>query len=167
MVYSFIRARVSQNVAVGISEIEQSYVKAESDPVLKEAGDLVHAGTLNLDGVLDVELTSLIHLNSLAKVTALVDHAQLARSRNQDLADRLSAIVLPAAIVAALPSFRVWLLVNRLRQGLSWTDSAIDAVSYAIAAMAVSCPCALGLSLSVAILVSAVSPVSIRGGVFY
>lgn len=137
----------------------------ESIPTLKKPGDLVRAGTLNLDGVLDVEITSLVHENSLAKVTALVNHAQAARSKYQDLADRLSAVVLPVATFAALASFLIWLLVNRLAQGRSWADSAVNAISYAIAIMAVSCPCALGLAVPT--VVSAITRVGIREGVFY
>jgi Cu2+-exporting ATPase len=152
-------------IACGVSSVEESYVTGESVPVLKKPGDLVRAGTLNLDGILDVEITSLVHENSLAKVTALVNHAQAARSRYQDLADRLSAIVLPVATVAALASFLIWLLVNRFIRGRSWADSSVDAISYAIAIMAMSCPCALGLAVPT--IVSAITRVGIREGVFY
>lgn len=70
--------------------------------MLKLAGSPTLAGTLNLNGTIDVLVTKLVHENSLAQITTLVAQAQASKSRFQEFADRVSACILPIAGVAAV-----------------------------------------------------------------
>lgn len=135
-------------VVSGSSDANESSVTGESVAVPKEAGSRVIAGTLNLGGTLDVQVTRLVHENSLAHITALVKQAGSSRSPIQDLSDRLSAVILPTAAVSACVAFLVWVLVGRFVRHESATLSSVDALTYAIAILVVSCPCAIGLAVS-------------------
>ena len=74
--------------------------------------------------------------------------AQSSRSRFQDLADSLAAIVLPVAAASASLAFLIWALVERFIRNSSPAQSGIAGLEYAIAVIVVSCPCALGLAVS-------------------
>ena len=127
-------------VVSGKGSIDESAVTGESLPVIKQFGSTVLAGTVNLEGQLDVQVTKLLHQNSLASVISLVESAQSARTQLQDIADRISAVMLPVASLSSIIAFVAWLLVNRMVRDRSWSSSAVDALTYAIAIMAVSCP---------------------------
>ncbi|KAJ3511903.1 hypothetical protein NLJ89_g3840 [Agrocybe chaxingu] len=140
-------------VIAGSSDVDESSITGESVAVPKETGNRVIAGTLNLNGTLDIQVTRLIHENSLSRITMLVKHAQMSRARSpvQDLADRLSAWILPIATFAAFTAFVVWVLVGIYVLHLSKTAASVDALTYMIAVFVVSCPCAIGLAVPMVI----------------
>lgn len=143
-------ARVATDgiVISGESDVDESSITGESGTVYKPAGTRVIAGTLNCSGTLDVQVTQLVHENSLSRVLSLVKQAQLSRSRIQDLVDKLSAIILPVTAVSAAAAFVVWTLVVHLVRKESITLASVEALTYAIAVLAISCPCALVLVVS-------------------
>jgi Cu2+-exporting ATPase len=81
-------------VVHGSSDADESSVTGESAAVVKQVGSRVIAGTLNLAGTLDVQITKLVHENSLSRIMGLVRQARASRSPMQDLSDRLSWLVL-------------------------------------------------------------------------
>jgi Cd2+-exporting ATPase len=135
-------------VISGSSDADESSVTGESVAVPKQKGSRVIAGTLNLGGVLDVQITQLLHENSLSRITSLVNQAHNSRSAVQDLADKLSAIILPTVAVVACITFLVWILIGRYVRHQSSASSVVEALTYAIAVLVVSCPCAIGLAVS-------------------
>ncbi|KAH8817562.1 E1-E2 ATPase-domain-containing protein [Flagelloscypha sp. PMI_526] len=152
-------------VIKGTSEIDESSATGESLPMHKAAGSAVIAGTLNLSGSLDVQVTQLIHENSLARVTGLVKVAQSSRSRFQDMADRFSAVLLPVAVVISVVAFVVWILVGKFTKNMSVSAAAVDALTYTLSIMIVSCPCAIGLA--VPLVISSVMRKGLREGVLF
>ena len=135
-------------VVGGSSDVDEASITGESVAVPKEIGNHVIAGTLNLNGTLDIQVTRLIHENSLSRVKTLVKRAQMSRLPVQDLADRLSRWILPAATISACVAFLLWGLIGRYVLHLSPTSTAIQAITYVIAIFIVSCPCAIGLAVS-------------------
>lgn len=135
-------------VVKGLSAVDEATVTGESVPAEKDIGSIVLAGSLNLQGALEVQVSRMTHENSLATVASLVRLAQASRTKLQDLADKLAKAILPVALFVSVASFVVWLLVNRKIRGRSWGDSVASSFSYAIAVMASSCPCALALAVS-------------------
>lgn len=101
-------------VVAGVSEVDQSSATGESLPTPKSPGAPVIAGTLNLSGSLDIQVTKLVHENSLARVTGLVKIAQASKSRFQDVADRVSAIILPVAAVVAVSTLPCDIRLRRM-----------------------------------------------------
>jgi hypothetical protein len=56
--------------------------------------------------------------------------------------------------LAGLVVFIVWLLFGRLNQKMSWKNAAVQAVTYAVATLVVSCPCAIGLAVPMVVLIA-------------
>lgn len=135
-------------VLSGSSHVDESSVTGESTTVSKFPGNLVIAGTINLDGTLHVQVTRLLHENSLAKISQLVQRAQSSRPPLQDLADRLSAAILPIAVAVASLAFATWTLFGVIGKKVRASEAALDGLTYAIAIFVVSCPCAIGLAVS-------------------
>ncbi|KAJ7040952.1 E1-E2 ATPase-domain-containing protein [Mycena alexandri] len=152
-------------VVAGSSAVDESFVTGESLPSAKQIGSSVTAGTFNLDGALDIQITQLIHENYLVRIASLVHQAQATRSRFQDLADRFSAVVLPVSAACSAIAFVVWFLVNRFGRHLSSTHSAVSGLTYALAILIVSCPCAIGIA--VPLIVAAALRAGRREGVLF
>jgi cation transport ATPase len=128
--------------------MDESCVTGESIPVNKHVGDLVVAGCTNVGPPCNVHVSRLVHENTAAKMIELVDQAQQTRLPIQDGADRIAAVVLPCALVAAAISLLVWSLVARYVREESAASAGILGLTYAIAVVAVACPCALVLAVS-------------------
>ena len=134
-------------VVAGTSQADESTATGEALPSAKTVGSAVIAGTLNMSGVLEVQVTRLVHENSLSRVSGLVQLAQASRSHFRDIADRFAALILPLASGLALLALVTWILVNRYKRDQSAVDSFVDALTYSLAILIVSCPCAVGLAV--------------------
>lgn len=124
-------------VVKGTTDVDESSVTGESLPVPKALNARVIAGTLNLGGTVDVQVTQLVCENSLARVTGLVRQAQASKAPMQDLADRFSAVVLPCAAVSAAVAFLAWVLVDRFVRRWAASESVVDGLTYGIAVLIV------------------------------
>lgn len=149
-------------VVSGYSAVNQSAITGESIPADKAAGDGVYAGTLNLQGALEVEVTRLVKDTTIARIIEMVEEAQAQRAPSQTFIDKFAGIYTPVVIalaagIAVLPPL-FW--------GLDWYAW----IYRGLALLVVSCPCALVVSTPVAI-VSAIGSaakngVLIKGGAY-
>ncbi|WP_016906860.1 heavy metal translocating P-type ATPase [Streptomyces xiaopingdaonensis] len=131
-------------VAEGASAVDASMLTGESVPVEVAEGDAVTGATLNAGGRLVVEATRVGSDTRLARMAELVEEAQNGKAAAQRLADRISAVFVPAVIVLALGTFGVWLGTGA---GLT------AAFTAAVAVLIIACPCALGLATPTALMV--------------
>ena len=131
-------------VVEGASAIDASMLTGESVPVEVAEGDAVTGATLNAGGRLVVEATRVGSDTRLARMAELVEEAQNGKAAAQRLADRISAVFVPAVIVLALGTFGVWLGTGA---GLT------AAFTAAVAVLIIACPCALGLATPTALMV--------------
>jgi P-type Cu+ transporter len=99
---------------------------------------------VNAHGRLIVRATRIGADTALARIAALVDEAQSGKSPAQRLADRVSAIFVPAVMVVAVATLAGWLLAGA---------SASAAFTAAVAVLIIACPCALGLATPTALMV--------------
>jgi len=134
-------------VISGRATLDESAVSGEGTPVIKVTGNTVSAGNTLIDGYIDLTVTHLVHENSIASMKAAVHTAQGSDARFADLADQFASYLLPFAASAAIMSLLVWTMVNRFVRNRSWGASVVDGLTYAIAVLAVSCPCALALAV--------------------
>lgn len=132
------RVSVDGRVADGASDIDQSLVTGETDLVAVAAGDRVYAGTLNVGGLLEVEVTAAATGTLLDEVNRLLESAAQAKSKYMRLADRAAATYAPVVHSAALLTLIGWLIA-----GKTFADAMIVAVSVLI----ITCPCALALAI--------------------
>ncbi|MFC5421796.1 heavy metal translocating P-type ATPase [Bosea eneae] len=132
------RVCVDGIVETGRSEIDQSLVTGETAPVAAQAGERVHAGTLNLTGALTVRVEAAGQGTLLDEIDRLMDQAVGNRSRYVRLSDRAARLYAPMVHTLAASTFLGWLAF-----GLSWPEALMIAVTVLI----ITCPCALGLAV--------------------
>ncbi|KAF9632760.1 ATPase P-type K/Mg/Cd/Cu/Zn/Na/Ca/Na/H-transporter [Lasiodiplodia theobromae] len=152
-------------VVYGGSQVDESMMTGESHPVAKGIDSNVTAGTMNLDGQLDISVTRMAWENSISQIGALVDNAELTKPKIQALADRVASWFVPSIIAISTTVFLAWVLVGVLHLKKSGTDAVVGATSYAIATLIVSCPCAIGLAVPMVIIIA--SGVAAKHGVIF
>jgi P-type Cu+ transporter len=131
-------------VESGSSAVDQSLVTGESVPVEVGPGEEVVGATINVGGRLVVRATRIGEDTALAQIARLVTAAQSGKAPVQRLADRISAVFVPAVIALAVGTLGFW-LGNGAGANFAFTA--------AVAVLIIACPCALGLATPTALLV--------------
>ena len=134
------RVGVDGVVVGGAGEIDQSLITGETMPGAVEDGTVVYAGTLNLTRSLEIEVTAADNATLLAEISRLMMAAEQGKARYRVLADRAAQIYAPAVHGLGLATFAGWLAF-----GATWQT----ALTYAIAVLIITCPCALALAVPV------------------
>ncbi|MCO6387750.1 cation-translocating P-type ATPase [Aliihoeflea sp. 40Bstr573] len=126
----------------GRSSIDEALVTGESLPVDRKPGDAVTTGTVNGEAALDIEVTAVGADTRLARMTRLVEDAQIGQAPIQKLVDRISAIFVPTILAVAALTFLCWWLIG---------GDAVAGMVSAVAVLVIACPCALGLATPTAL----------------
>ena len=140
------RLAADGEIVRGASRFDQSLLTGESTPVAAGTGQTVCAGTLNLDAPVDVRVSAIGEDTTLAEIARLMDAASQSRSAYVRVADRASRLYAPAVHTLAALTFVGWMLAGA---------GVYHALVTAIAVLIITCPCALGLAVPVAQVVSA------------
>ncbi|RXG49886.1 hypothetical protein VDGE_00575 [Verticillium dahliae] len=150
-------------VLSGHSEVDESMLTGESIPVPKQSGDYVIAGTVNGDGVITARLTRLPGKNTVTDIAEMVEEATNSKPKIQDLANKVASWFVPVVSAIAVLVVIIWVVVG-LRVRNEKTGKAVaDAITYAVAVLAVSCPCALGLAVPMVLVIA--GGIAARGGI--
>jgi Zn2+/Cd2+-exporting ATPase len=163
------RIPVDGLVRNGTSNVNQAAVTGESLPLAKSVGDEVFAGTLNGEGVLEVEVIHLAQDSTISRILHLVEDAQSKRAPVERLVDRFAAWYTPAVVVIAV----LLAVVPPLVFGAPFLDQPDGTHGWlyrSLALLIVACPCALVISTPVT-MVSALTTLArrgilVKGGVF-
>jgi Cu+-exporting ATPase len=130
----------------GGSWIDESMISGEPDPVRKEAGDTVIAGTLNQTGAFRMKTRATGSDTVLAGIIELVEQAQSNRLPVQGLVDKVTGVFVPVVMVIATLTLLGWLWLG--------PEPALGlALVNAVAVLIIACPCAMGLATPVSIMV--------------
>jgi P-type Cu+ transporter len=152
---------VDGRVISGESAVDESMITGESVPVTKREGDEVIGATMNTSGSFRFEATKVGEDTALYQIMKMVEEAQGSKAPIQRLADRISAVFVPAVIGVAAVTFVVWLLLGP-------APALTFALLNAVAVLIIACPCAMGLATPTSIMVGtgkgAESGILIRGG---
>ncbi|MEO0898454.1 MAG: cation-translocating P-type ATPase [Bacteroidota bacterium] len=132
-------------VLEGEGHLDESMITGESQALLKEVGDQLMSGTLLQHGQLKVVVEKEAKDSTLSQMIQLVKKAQADKPDIQRLADRISAIFVPAVLAISLITFLLAYIVF----GLPFTQSMLQA----IAVLVIACPCAMGLATPTAVVV--------------
>ena len=132
------------DIVQGKTSVDESMLTGESIPIDKNVGDKVYQGTLNLNGSIEVKVTTDMTETGLSKIIRMVEEAQNQKAPVQRLADKVASIFVPTVIGIAILTF----ILHRVF-GSDVEKSLISAVSVLV----IACPCSLGLATPTAIMV--------------
>lgn len=138
----------------GSTAIDESMLTGESVPVEKKENDSIFGGTINTNGLIQMQVSQIGENTVLAQIIQMVEDAQGSKAPIQKIADKLSGIFVPVVLIIALVTL---LLTGFLSK--DWQLALIHSVSVLV----IACPCALGLATPTAIMVG--TGVGARNGI--
>ncbi len=138
------RIPVDGTVLEGKSSVDQSAITGESMPVEKIVGDTVTGATVNGGGYLQIRADAVGEDTTLSQIVRMVEEASASKAPIAKIADRVCGVFVPVVLGLALLATVCWLLAGAAF-GI--------ALTFGIAVLVISCPCALGLATPVAIMV--------------
>jgi len=136
---------VDGEITEGETAIDESLVTGESLPVVKNVSDKVIGGSINTSGSVRFKATKIGEDTALAQIVKMVETAQNSKAPGQKIADRFAQYLVIVAVGGGLITFLVWYFV--LGQPL------MLALTFAISAIVIACPDALGLATPTAVAV--------------
>ena len=131
----------------GRSNVDESMLTGEPTPVAKAPGDPVVGATLNRNGAFRFRVERVGGDTVLSRIIHLVQQAQGSRAPIQRLADRISSVFVPVVLSLAIITFVVWFDVGP-------QPAYLHALVSAVTVLIIACPCAMGLAVPTAVMVS-------------
>lgn len=129
----------------GETHADESMLTGESQAISKTVGAKVFAGSMNLEGSVTIKITSTLHSTFISEIVHFVEKAQLKKAPIQLYADKIVRFFVPVILLIATMAFVVWYLITR--------DLTIS-ITHMITVLVIACPCALGLAVPMAIMLS-------------
>jgi Cu2+-exporting ATPase len=123
------------SIVSGRTSVDESMLTGESKPEEKEAGDAVVAGSVNLDGVVEMRVDVTGTDTTLGTIGRLSERARYARPAFVQLADRVASYIVVAILVLATVVATAWYFIDAER-----------AFVITLSVLVVTCPCALALA---------------------
>ncbi|WP_083223656.1 MULTISPECIES: heavy metal translocating P-type ATPase [unclassified Ensifer] len=137
------RVPADGQIVQGASSLDESPVTGESMPRAKARGDSIFAGSINVDGVLQVCVKKTAADNTISRIIHLVEQAQSSKAPTARFIEKFSRYYTPAVMLIAA----LIIMVPPLAMGADW-----DTWLYrGLALLLIACPCALVLSTPAAI----------------
>ncbi|HHB82216.1 MAG TPA: cadmium-translocating P-type ATPase [Devosia sp.] len=137
------RVPADATISQGTTSIDEAAVTGESMPKRKMEGDDVYAGSINVDGVIQLTVTKTSENNMISRILTMVEDAEASKSPTARFIDRFSVYYTPGVIVvSALIAFVPPLFFEG--DMMTW-------VYKGLAILLIGCPCALVLSTPAAI----------------
>ena len=140
------RIPVDGTVVKGSGSVDESALTGESMPVEKTAGSKAVSATVLTSGYLEMTADRVGADTTLSQIIRLMEQAASTKAPISRLADKISAVFVPAVISIAVAAALLWAAAGGM--GVRFC------LSIGIAVLVISCPCALGLATPVAITVA-------------
>lgn len=129
----------------GSSYINESMLTGESAPVMKEKNAKVIGGSINGNGALKIQVTGAGSDSYLNKVINMVQSAQGAKSRTQNLAGKVAMWLTIVSITIGIITLVFWLTAGKTFP---------FALERMVTVMVTSCPHALGVAIPLVVAIS-------------
>lgn len=127
------------------AEVDESFLTGESVPIYKKKGGRLYAGSIALESYLQMQADDSALNSTLSQLKKLVEHALLEKPGIQKITDRIASYFIWTVLTLAIITFCYWFFVHgNLEQALVNT----------ISVLIVACPCALGLSVPITIVIN-------------
>ena len=140
------RIPVDGTVVKGSGSVDESALTGESMPAEKTAGSKAVSATVLTSGYLEMTADRVGADTTLSQIIRLMEQAASTKAPISRLADKISAVFVPAVISIAVAAALLWAAAGGM--GVRFC------LSIGIAVLVISCPCALGLATPVAITVA-------------
>jgi len=140
-----VRIRPGENLPVdgkvikGRTDINQASLTGEAIPIEATEGTEVYAGTTNLTGQIDVEVTAVAGETTIGKVEQLIREAESSKGHRQELIERLAGYYVPVVLMVAM---LVWFFTAKSSDPVVREEAAVRAITVLV----VTCPGALLIS---------------------
>lgn len=126
-------------ITQGQSELEEKMINGEPLPRFCKAGDHVFGGSINLLGVLEIQITTPYDKSGISQIISLIDQASMQKSQSERRITEFSKVYTPCVFAIAL--------MIAILPPLFGYGSFHDWIYRALVILMVSCPCALVLSV--------------------
>jgi Cu2+-exporting ATPase len=136
---------VDGSILKGETTIDESLVTGESLPITKKQGDKIVGGSVNLTGVIEFRATGVGSETVLAQIIKMVETAQNSKAPGQRIADKAASWLVLVALGSGLLAFLGWYVIAG--------STLLVALTFAVAAVVIACPDALGLATPTAVAV--------------
>jgi len=139
-----VRVRPGERIPVdgvvrrGHSAVDEAALTGEALPQARTEGETVHAGTLNVSGLLEIEATAVGANTTLAQIARQVAEAESRKAPTQRLADRAGRPFVLLVLCAGALTFLLWYFPLHAPLDVALTRMA--------SALIIACPCALVLA---------------------
>jgi Cu2+-exporting ATPase len=122
-------------LASGTTSVDEALLTGEARPQTKGAGDELSAGSINLDSMIEMTVTSTGSDTTLGTISRLSERARYARPAFVTLADKIASYIVVALLIVAAGVASFWYFVDPDR-----------AFVITLSVLVVTCPCALALA---------------------
>ncbi|MHB8361628.1 MAG: HAD-IC family P-type ATPase, partial [Thermoplasmataceae archaeon] len=144
-------ASVDGVIIEGKSEVDESMLTGEQEPILRLTGNNVSSGTKNLNGVLKIKVTRIGKDSTVNQIYELIQKAISGRAKVQRIADVFSSVFIPIVIIASLGSSLFWYFyLTSIGYPLAIEIAVLSFVSVIV----IACPCAIGLAGPITLLIA-------------
>ena len=123
------------SIVAGETTVDESLLSGESTPRLRVVGDMLAAGSVNIDGTVEMTVERTGSATTLGTISRLSEQARFARPRFVQLADRIASYIVVALLLVATVVAVSWYLLEPER-----------AFVVTLSVLVVTCPCALALA---------------------
>ena len=129
----------------GQGQIDESMITGESLPINKAENDEVIGGSVLIDGLLEVLITSIPSATILSNIINQTKESLTKKIPIEKLADKISKYFVYGVLAISVLTFVIWEITTH--------DFELS-INFALSVMVISCPCALGLATPAAIYVA-------------
>ncbi|KAK0249281.1 hypothetical protein LTS09_015543 [Friedmanniomyces endolithicus] len=140
-------------IVTGSTEVNAAMITGEALPVDKRPGSLVVAGSINGSGVIVVRLTNLPGDNTISTIEAMVNEAKFQKAKTQELVDIVASWFVPIILILDVMTFFAWIAIGIAVRHQGAGTSVVNAITYSVSVLIISCPCAIGLCVPLVIVI--------------